>query len=102
MCWVCLVLGVLGSECVFIYNIVSLREFATIQLVFYYLRATFPVTVEILREGTRQGGPVEMSTKSPLAQALSLGSDQMGLYRFDGDERCVRNGGHTRQLRWIQ
>jgi len=43
-----------------------------------------------------------MSTEPALAQTPCLGPDQMGLYRSDGDERCVRGCGHTRQLRRLQ
>jgi len=43
-----------------------------------------------------------MSTQPAFAQTPGLGSDQMGLYRSDGDERCVRGCGHTRQLRRLQ
>jgi len=58
--------------------------------------------VEILCEETRQGGTVEMSTESSLAQTPVLGSDKMGLYRSGGDERGVRGGSYTRQVRWFQ
>jgi len=43
-----------------------------------------------------------MSTEPTLAHTPGLGRDQMGLYRSDGDERGVRGGGHTRQLRRLQ
>jgi len=43
-----------------------------------------------------------MSTEPALAQTPGLGSDQMGLYRSDGDKRGVCGRGHTRQLRWLQ
>jgi hypothetical protein len=43
-----------------------------------------------------------MSTEPSPAQTPGLGSDQMGLYRSDGDERGVRGGGYARHLRRLQ
>lgn len=43
-----------------------------------------------------------MSTEPALVQTPGLGSDQMGLFRSDGDERGVRGRGHTRQLWRLQ
>jgi len=44
---------------------------------------------------------MEMSTEPTLAHTSGLGPDQMGLYRFDGDQRGVRGGSYTRQLWWL-